>query len=99
MVAWALKEFKLGIVDLPTMEKNGVQICSYRMSKSCEQSDNSLRYVMVVVILQPSQMFKIEHASNNHFKFWVYFLTMLILGCLLVQCIACHQGEGVMYFY
>ncbi len=36
-------------------------------------------------------MFKIEHASNNHFKFWA----MLFLGCLLAQCIACHQGEGV----
>jgi hypothetical protein len=45
---------------------------------------------MVIVILQPCQMFKIEHASNNHFKFWVLFL-----GCLLAQHIACHQGDGV----
>jgi hypothetical protein len=41
------------------------------MSKSCEQLNNSFKYVMVIVILQPYQMFKIEHASNNHFKFWV----------------------------
>ncbi len=25
VVAWALKEFKVGIVDLPTVEKDGVQ--------------------------------------------------------------------------
>jgi hypothetical protein len=25
VVSWALKEFKVGIVDLPTVEKDGVQ--------------------------------------------------------------------------
>jgi len=70
VVAWVLKEFKVGIVDLHAM-KDGVQNCSYKMSKSCEQKDNNLRYVRVIVILEPCQMFKIEHASNNHFKFWV----------------------------
>jgi hypothetical protein len=28
---------------------------------------------MVIVILQPCQMFKIEHASNNHFQSTPYF--------------------------
>ncbi len=41
------------------------------MSKSCEQLDDSSRYVMLVIILQPYQMFKVEHGYNNHFKFWV----------------------------
>jgi hypothetical protein len=40
-------------------------------------------------------MFKIEHASNNHFKFWVS-LTMLFLGCLLAQHIVCHQGDALL---
>jgi hypothetical protein len=57
MVPLALKEFKIGIVDLLAMEKDGVQNPFLQNVKKLWTFENSLRYVMLVVILQPCQMF------------------------------------------
>jgi hypothetical protein len=57
MVAWALKEFKIGIVDLLAMEKDGVQNIFLQNVKKLWTFENNLRYVMLIVILQPCQMF------------------------------------------
>jgi hypothetical protein len=46
MVAWALKEFKVGIVDLLAMEKDGVQNLFLQNVKKLWQLDNNLRYVV-----------------------------------------------------
>ncbi len=57
MVPLALKEFKIGIVDLLAMEKDGVQNPFLQNVKKLWTFENSSRYVMLVVILQPCQMF------------------------------------------
>jgi hypothetical protein len=57
MIPLALKEFKIGIVDLLAMEKDGVQNPFLQNVKKLWTFENSLRYVMLVVILQPCQMF------------------------------------------
>jgi hypothetical protein len=57
LVAWALKEFNVGIVDLLAMKKDGVQNLFLQNVKKLWTFENCLRYVMLVVILQPCQMF------------------------------------------
>jgi hypothetical protein len=58
MVAWALKEFKIGIINFLAMEKDGVHNLFLQNVKKLWTFENSLRYVMLIVILQPCQMFK-----------------------------------------
>jgi hypothetical protein len=57
MVAWALHEFKVGIVDLLAMEKDGVQNLFVQNSRKFWTFENSSRYVMLIVILQLCHMF------------------------------------------